>query len=595
MPEGGRSGGGAVRESRVGAGWGRGSAEGGGTPVPGSRASPRSRDATKTPGRRPLFRAAARLGAVPVLVLTLVLGPTGAAWGVPWPPTVRAAATCTGWPSDSVPPTTIRVRRTTGPASGSVQVVPFHEYVNVVMAAEWGASAPAEALKAGAVAVKEYAWYHAMFWRGGSAVDGSCYDVVDSTLDQVYAPETRAPVPTQVAAVDATWGISIRRTQGLFSTHYDAGANVPCGANANGWQLFQVSAAHCARDGMAAVAILQTYFGPGLQVVGASPDPAGATALSFRAQPSQGTAGVPFPVQPIVAIVDAAGQTVTGGTSSVAAVSLALAPSSPGALLTCTGGLSRTAVAGLATFEGCQLSAAASGAVLVASTVGLPAAGTPPFAVEAPAPAAAPPVPSMTLEATGSVTPGGMDVQLSVELVPTGPRTAGVRTVHLEQSIDGVAWTPLADLTTDATGTAGVVEQPTANALYRVVFDGAPDMGPATSPVVRVQVPRVVLLRPDNHGAVRRVSRGTPVSFATLVRPMQASAAPGDVQYRLAQLVGNAWVTKRSWTVSPDPAGWARLRVTFSSRGKWSVRSRALSTPTNASSAWSPAQRYDVR
>ena len=536
---------------------------------------------------------------VATLLAAPVGGPPGSLWPTtPWPPTALAAATCTGWTSDNLPPTTIRVLRTTGPGLGSVQVVPFHDYVTVVMAAEWGSGSPAEALKAGAVAVKEYAWYHAMFWRGKSAADGSCYDVVDSSIDQIYAPETRIPAASVAAAVDATWGISVRKGTSLFATHYQGGANVACGANADGWHLYQVSAMHCAQDGMTAEAILDTYYGPGLEIVGGPPGPAGvAIALSFLAQPSDGAAGVAFPVQPVVAVVDAAGQTVTAGTSSDATVSLTLAPptpdaptpgaSTPGASLTCTGGLSRTAVAGLTTFEGCQLSAAASGAVLVASAAGLAPASTLPFSV-------VPAAPLLTLAAAGTVITWGQDVELAAGLVPPGPASAGGRTLHLQRSIDGIDWAPVADLATDANGTAGVVDRPASNTFYRLVFDGAADLAPATSPVVRVLVRHLVQLRPDNRGAVRRVSRGTTVTFSTLVRPLPASVTPGRVEYRLFLLVGHSWVLKRSWTVTLDAASTARLRVSFGSPGSWSVRAVALSTPTNAMSALSPGQRYDV-
>ena len=45
------------------------------------------------------------------------------------PPRRSAASVCTGWTSNVVPPQTIRVLRTTGPAAGSVQTVPFRQYV----------------------------------------------------------------------------------------------------------------------------------------------------------------------------------------------------------------------------------------------------------------------------------------------------------------------------------------------------------------------------------------------------------------------------------------------------------------------------------
>lgn len=540
-------------------------------------------------------RAVARVAAPALLVATLVVAPLAGPWGVPWLPAARAAAGCTGWSSDTLPPTTIRVLRTVGPAPGTVAALPFHDYVTVVMAAEWGSGTPGEALKAGAVAVKQYAWYRAMFWRGGTAPDASCYDVVDSSVDQVFAPESRVPSPAHVAAVDATWGLSIHRTSGLFATHYDAGANVPCGTNANGWQLLQLSAVQCARDGLTAEAILDTYYGPGLQFMGGVPSPGTAMALAFRAQPAAGSVGVPFSVQPVVAIVDAAGQAVTAGTSSDAVVSLALEALSTGVSLSCTGGLSRAAVAGTAPFDGCQLSGAADGAVIVATADLLAPARTAPFTIAPAAPVDVVPTPRLMLAAVSTVTSRGTEVRLAVDLAPPGNEPAARRTVHLQRSLDGVGWTSVVDLATDAMGRADVLDRPTVNASYRAVFDGAADLSPVTSPAVNVSVARVALLRPDNRGTLRRVSRGTAVTFAVSVRPIQPPAARGRVEYRLMQLVGHAWVLMRSWTVAPDAAGWARSRLTFSSRGTFSVRARALATATNTGSAWSPGQRYEVR
>ena len=292
--------------------------------------------------RRHLLHTAARIAAIPVLVAALVVVPVDGAPAIPSPGTALAAGTCTGWPDDAVPPTTIRVLRTTGPATGTVQVVPFHDYVTVVMAAEWGPGNPPEALKAGAVAAKEYAWYYAMFWRGRSAPDGSCYDVSDSSVDQVYSPETRVPAASIVAAVDASWGMTVRRNTGLFVTHYQAGANVACGANADGGHLYQVSAAHCAQDGMTADQILQTYYGPGVEIEGGTAPAPYPVGLRFLAQPSaRGTADVAFPVQPVVAVVDATGGTFVGDAVSQPAVTLSLGTPLPGVSLSCTGGLSR--------------------------------------------------------------------------------------------------------------------------------------------------------------------------------------------------------------------------------------------------------------
>lgn len=542
--------------------------------------------------RRRRRGVATRMAAVVALVLALLFGSVTAPSSSPWAATARAAGTCTGWASDTVPPTTIRVLRTTGPASGSVQVVPFHDYVTVVMAAEWGAGNPAEVLKAGAVAVKEYAWYQAMFWRGGSAADGSCYDVVDSSVDQVYSPETRVPAASLTAAVDATWGITVRRNTGIFSTHYRAGADVGCGMNADGTNLYQLSATHCAQDGMTFDVILTTYYGPGVVVAGVASGIASPVSLQFRAQPAEGIAGVPFTVQPVVGAVDATGQLVTGDTAGPMIVSLGLASPAPGVALTCTGGPTRTTVAGVATFAGCMLTGPASGVVLVATAAGLASASTPPFAVVAAAP-------SLTLTSSGAAITWGQDVQFAARLVPPGQEPAAGRTLRLERSSDGIAWAPAAQLVTDATGSTSAVDRPTTNTSYRLAFDASPDMSAAVSPVVRVLVRRQVQLRPDNGSVIRPVRRGAAVTFSATANPAPGATASattaGPVQYRLYQLVGRAWVTKRTWNVAPGAAGVARLRIVFASRGTWSVRAFALATLSNAISTLSPAQRYAVR
>ncbi len=128
-------------------------------------------------------------------------------------PTVEAATACTNWKSTYTPPKTIRVLRSYGAASGKVQVVPFRDYVENVMAWEWPEAYPTQALRAGAVAVKQYGWYYARKWRGGKTASGVCYDVKDTSADQIYRPETRSAGPKQLKAVAMTWNLSIRRTR----------------------------------------------------------------------------------------------------------------------------------------------------------------------------------------------------------------------------------------------------------------------------------------------------------------------------------------------------------------------------------------------
>jgi len=454
-----------------------------------------------TPRRPPRTRTAFSAAITAVgLAIALAAPPVGPA-GPLGPAAVRAAAACTGWTSETEPPATIRVLRTTGPDAGTVAVVPFRDYVSVVMAAEWGPSNPTEALRAGAVAVKEYGWVRAMTWRGKTAGDGSCYDVADSTMDQVYGPETHDPEATLTAAVDATWAVTALRAGHLFATHYEGGATAACAADADGRRLFQNSAMRCARDGLAMDAILRAYYFPDVEIVGSaggSPSPLPSTSPS------------PSPTAP-----------------TVAATALTLVTD--------------------------------HGTVTWGASIRL----------------------------TARVTVGGPGTT-------GGTVTVGDRTLHVERSTDGVTWAPVADVTTSATGTAAHVERPATNAVYRVRFDGAADLAASESPAVAVVSRRLAVLQPGEATGTRRVARGATERFATLVRPTRAPELRGPVEYRLLHLVGRAWVVARSWTVRPDAAGWARLRVTFASRGSWTVRSRAVGTALNASSAWALGPRYDV-
>jgi hypothetical protein len=196
-----------------------------------------------------------RLAAAALLAATVWL-PT-----VLMPPVVQAAV-CTGWSSTATPPPTIRVLRS---ATGVVQAVDFETYVKVVMPAEWPSSWPMESLRAGAVAIKQYAWYYAMHYRGGTGT-GGCYDVVDNTNDQVYKPETYTPAVSHIQAVESTWAESILKNGAFILTGYRPGSDVACGTDADGSHLYQYSARRCALDGKTGEEILHVYFDPGAAV-----------------------------------------------------------------------------------------------------------------------------------------------------------------------------------------------------------------------------------------------------------------------------------------------------------------------------------------
>jgi hypothetical protein len=212
----------------------------------------------------------------PSPVRRLVIGAAMAAllWlpVVAMPPAAQAAA-CTGWSSTILPPQTVRVLR----SSGVVQTVDFKTYVKVVMAAEWPPTWPAESLRAGAVTIKQYAWYYAIHYRGGTGT-GGCFDVFDNSNDQIYYPEKWTPAAVHIQAVESTWGESLTKNGVFILTGYRPGTDVPCGSDAIGNRLFQKSARQCALAGKAGEEILHVYFDPGMVLQGAPTPPGAPTA-----------------------------------------------------------------------------------------------------------------------------------------------------------------------------------------------------------------------------------------------------------------------------------------------------------------------------
>ena len=191
------------------------------------------------------------------------------------PASVQAVSACTGWTDNTTPPPTIRVLRT---SSGVVQTVDFETYVKVVMAAEFSQSWPTEIIRVGAVVVKEYAWYYAMHYRGGTGT-GGCYDVRDSSVDQIYQPESRTPASTQIAAVNNTWGEYLLRSGAIFLTGYRSGSSVACGSDADGFHLWQGSAYQCAKYGKTSEYILHLYYDP-IVIVGGPVIPGAPTGVT---------------------------------------------------------------------------------------------------------------------------------------------------------------------------------------------------------------------------------------------------------------------------------------------------------------------------
>lgn len=183
------------------------------------------------------------------------------------PAPATAHASCTGWTSKTVPPPSIRVLRT---QSGRVEKVDFRRYVVVVMGLEWPYWYPRAALEAGAIAVKQYGWYFTLAGnhrRGFVNAAGKCYDVVDSTRDQLYRPGRAIIRDKQRNAVDRTWKFSLRKDGKFILTQYRRGKKVPCGADADGWRLKARSVKRCAKAGKPMEKIQAIYYGPQLAIM----------------------------------------------------------------------------------------------------------------------------------------------------------------------------------------------------------------------------------------------------------------------------------------------------------------------------------------
>ena len=162
------------------------------------------------------------------------------------------------------PPSSIRVLRV---HSGRIQTVNFRKYVVTVMGKEWPSYLPQPVIEAGAVAVKQYAWYHAIYSSRSNR--GRCYDVKDSTSDQLYKPGRSRVGADHYSAMNKTWNVTLRKDGRFFMTGYRTGAKVRCGKDRNGYKLFAKSAIQCARRGYGYQQILRTYYGPRLALVGA--------------------------------------------------------------------------------------------------------------------------------------------------------------------------------------------------------------------------------------------------------------------------------------------------------------------------------------
>jgi hypothetical protein len=334
-------------------------------------------------------------------------------------------------------------------------------------------------------------------------------------------------------------------------------------------------------------------FGAGLLNLGASPTTE-PTAVRFASPPASGIAGGPFAGQPALEIVDAQGRRVAAGSGSILPIAISVASGT--GTLACDGGLSRPAVAGVAAFSGCAIDTAGSFTIRADAT-GLASATSVPFAV---LPAGSP----MPLTLSG---PAAVKYPVSAAFtVGFLPPEGVARPVEIQASPDGVTWTTVASVTTDATGAAAATYAPRVSSRYRALFQGAADAPVEVSAARTLTVSRT-LATSASVPSGRTIRRGSRVTLTAAVGPSGASAASaavgpsgagaaaGRLRIDVYRRVGTAWRLSRTVYRTLDGSGHGRVTIALATAGSWWLRPRADPTSTNAASAWASGYRYVVR
>ena len=183
-----------------------------------------------------------------------------------------SSTSCTGYSSQTTPPASIKVLVRLSSTTAQIQTVPFQTYVEDVLPNEWPASWDADALGAGAVAVKSYAWYWVTHFGGYVTTKSTCFDVTDDTSFQVYKANSQNDRTT--AAVLATWPVALRMGGQIVQASYRAylsSSAESCGEGATGSRLSQYGTQACNEQssGNKFNVILGRYYFPGLELASA--------------------------------------------------------------------------------------------------------------------------------------------------------------------------------------------------------------------------------------------------------------------------------------------------------------------------------------
>ncbi|MGC8635325.1 MAG: G1 family glutamic endopeptidase [Candidatus Limnocylindrales bacterium] len=184
----------------------------------------------------------------------------------------------------------------------------------------------------------------------------------------------------------------------------------------------------------------------------------------------------------------------------------------------------------------------------------------------------------------------GSTASFTVAIAP-----GAVRQIDILATRDNIAWSTIASLTTNASGQATFTYRPATNLYYRAVFAGSPDLAGESSAAVRTVVRQIALPRLTDGGRLATVTRGTSVTFTTVLRPDRPELPAPVATFRVYRWSGSTWALYRTVVTTADASGVASLRWTFGAVGSWYVTSVADPTAYNANSVWTAPLRYDVR
>jgi len=220
-------------------------------------------------GRRMLVASVVLAGIVVLLVAAALVAA---------PPESAVAATAATPSPTLTPPATVKVARRfpandPGGVIVAVDTIDFRTYCVRVLSHEWAppSAFSDQALRAGALAVKSYAWYWATRPTKLPDVLAAGADVDDTTNYQVYMDWDYGP--RYQAAVDDTWGAALTRDGVVFQSSYYAGAF--SGAATDGHHMTQWGSEYWARQGGTYASILAFYY-PGSRLMPASGGGGGA-------------------------------------------------------------------------------------------------------------------------------------------------------------------------------------------------------------------------------------------------------------------------------------------------------------------------------